>query len=88
MDQVHYDLNINKVRKPKEGKTNDINKKSNEKIDFINDNFNNIDYQKFIKSEFSLLLDKIDKKLENMYLTDNVGNKGKNISAFSCYWKN
>ena len=40
-----------------------------------------VDYKKFIKSEMSSLLGKIDKKLENIYITDESNINNKNFSA-------
>lgn len=40
-----------------------------------------VDYKKFIKSEISSLLEKIDKKLENIYITDESNINNKNFST-------
>ena len=43
--------------------------------------FNNENYKKFIKDELSSLLEQIDKKLENIYLTDDINITKKDIST-------
>ena len=40
-----------------------------------------VDYKKFIQSEMLSLLEKIDKKLENIYITDESNINNKNFSA-------
>ncbi len=75
--------NIYKINSGKlEIKNNEINnpqKKSSEgKIS--SSNFLNIHYKDIIKEEMSILLEKIDKKLENIYITDN--HKNYNFSNF------
>ncbi len=75
-DKKKFD-NIYKITS---GKMNIKNQNLSKQKDFINDNLDNT-YKSFIQNEFSSLLDKIDNKLENMYITDNIGTIGKNISA-------
>ncbi len=59
-------------------KNNDINTSHKEKnitLDMLNNQ-----YKDFIKEEMSVLLDKIDKKLENIYVTDNKSSNNLNFS--------
>ncbi len=71
------------IYKLKAGKINLENKKIN--VPKTNENLNNDllqdSYKKFIKNEMSFLLDKIDKKLENIYITDNLNNKNPSFSS-------